>query len=145
MIPGFSCHGHGEISAGRRAREEVLDNNCRPSFRFFSLSAPLLCCYSPRFLRSVSLFAKRSRQWATGGGWGEGHRNFTRETALGTVTATYPESSLFNVFIFKSDKMVDFLHLFCQVKTLSPLRLWPLFHSGFIIKQSFFPPLFQWR
>lgn len=70
MIPGFSCHGHGEISAGRRAREEVPDNNCRPSSRFFSLSASLRRCYLPRFLRSVSLFAKCSRQWATGVGGG---------------------------------------------------------------------------
>lgn len=45
MIPGFSCHGHGEISACRRAREEVPDNYCHPSSTFFFLkcsSASLL-------------------------------------------------------------------------------------------------------
>lgn len=132
MIPGFSCHGHGEISARRRAREEVADNYCHLPL-FFSLSAPLLRCYS--------LLAKHTRQWATGGG----HRNSRKWAPLGPVTDSHPKSSLCKIFIFSFDEMVDFMHLFCGVKTLRPLRLWPLFHSGFIIKQSFLPPLFPWH
>lgn len=108
MIPVFSCHGHGEISTHRRAREEVPDNYCRPSTRFFIFKCS-----------SVSLLF----------------------VALPNVTDSYPESSLCKIFIFRFGEMVDFVHLFCGVKTLSPLRLWPLFHSGFIIKQSFLPLL----
>lgn len=43
MIPGFSCHGHGEISARRRAQEEVADNYCHlPLFFIFKCSSASL-------------------------------------------------------------------------------------------------------
>lgn len=70
MIPGFSCHGHGEISARRRAREEVPDNYCHLSSRFFCLLV-LLCFAVIRGAScAIARLAKRTRQWATGGGVG---------------------------------------------------------------------------
>lgn len=45
----------------------------------------------------------------------------------------------------KFDEMFYFMHLFFLFKSLRPLRLWPFFHSGFIIKQKFLPPLFPRR